>query len=72
MVYRDMDPREILIEVIGDVEEARARLRRAEARMVESGLSDSPGYQEVAEFIGAALRNASVASDAASRKLEGP
>jgi hypothetical protein len=27
MVYRDLDPREVLIEVIGDIEDAKAALR---------------------------------------------
>jgi hypothetical protein len=72
MVYRHMDPYEVLIEVIAEVEEAGIRLRRAEAKMVESDLADRPGYREIAEFIGSALRNARVASDAAARRLEEP
>ncbi len=74
MIYRDMEPREVLTEVIGDIGEAEVRLRRAEAKLIESGLSDRPGYREVAEFIGAALRNARVASEAARRRrrLEEP
>jgi hypothetical protein len=70
MVYGDLDAREVLVEVIGDVEEAKAWLRQAEAKMTESNLSEKPGYREVAEFIGAALRNAHVASDAATRRLK--
>jgi hypothetical protein len=72
MVYGDMDPREVLIEVIGDVEEAKARLRRAGAKMDQSGLSERPGYREISEFIVRALRNAHVASDVATRRLEEP
>jgi hypothetical protein len=50
MVYRDLDPREVLIEVIGDIEDAKVRLSLAEAKMVRSGLtsagsgSSSPTY----------------------------
>lgn len=74
MVYGDMDPREALIEVIADIGEAEVRLRRAEAKLIESGLSDRPGYREIAEFIRAALRNARVASETAQRRrrLEEP
>jgi hypothetical protein len=65
MVYKDLDPREVLIEVIGDIEDAKVRLSLAEAKMVTSGLTDRPGHEEIARFIGAALRYASVATDAA-------
>ncbi len=61
MVYGDMDPREVLIEVIGDIGEAEVRLQRAEAKMVEAELADEPGYRAIMEFLGAAIRNARVA-----------
>ena len=32
-----MDPHEVLIEVIGDIEDAKVRLSLAEAKMVRSG-----------------------------------
>ncbi len=70
MAYRDMDPREVLIEVIGYVEEAKMRLRRAEAKMIGADLADKPGYREIAEFISLALRNANVATHAVRRTLE--
>ncbi len=64
----DMDhPREVVSEVLDDVAEAEQRLRRAEAKMADSGLSEREGYREIAEFIGAALRNVRVASDASTR-----
>ena len=74
MSYRDMDPRQVLIEVIGDVEDAKVRLSLAEAKMMRSGLADRPGYEEIAQFIGAAMRYANVATDAAMTKrgLEQP
>ncbi len=67
-----MDPREVVSEVLGDVAEAEQRLRRAEAKMADSGLSEREGYREIAEFIGAALRNVRVTSDASTRRLKGP
>ena len=63
-----MDPREALLEVVGDVEEAKVRLRWAEAKMIESGLSEKPAYREVAAFIDSAMRNVQVASEAALRR----
>lgn len=63
-----MDPHEVLIEVIGDIEDAKVRLSLAEAKMVRSGLTDSPGHEEIARFIGSALRYASVATDAAVQR----
>jgi hypothetical protein len=67
-----MDPHEILIEVIGDIEDAKVRLSLAETKMVSSGLTDRPGHEEIVRFIGSALRYASVATDAAveRRQLE--
>ncbi len=59
MAYRDMQPYQVLIEVIGDIEDAKVRLSLAEAKMMSSGLTDRPGYEEVARFIGAAMRAAS-------------
>ncbi len=74
MAYRDMHPYQVLIEVIGDIEDAKVRLSLAEAKMMSSGLTDRPGYEEVARFIGTAIRYANVATDAASRRrrLEEP
>ena len=40
MVYRDLDPREVLIEVVGDIEDAKVRLSLAEAKMGMSGLTE--------------------------------
>ena len=68
MVYRDLDPREVLIEVIGDIEGAKVRLSLAEAKMARSGLIDRPGHEEIARFFGSALRYASVATDAAMQR----
>jgi hypothetical protein len=72
IVYRHMDPHEVLIEVIGDIEDAKVRLSLAEAKIVRSGLMDRPGHEEIVRFIGSALRYANVATDAAMqrRKLE--
>ncbi len=71
-MYRHMDPHEVLIDVIGDIEDAKVRLSLAEAKTVRSGLTDRPGQQEIARFVGSALRYASVATDAAvqRRRLE--
>ena len=63
-----MDPREVLIEVISDIEDAKLRLSLAEAKMIRSGLTDRPGHEEIARFIGSALRYASVATDAALQR----
>jgi hypothetical protein len=72
MVYRNKEPHEVLTEVLGDIEDAKVRLSLAEAKMVRSGLTDMPGHEEIARFIGSALRYASVATDAAiqRRRLE--
>jgi hypothetical protein len=69
--HRDMDPHEVVSEVLDDVAEAEQRLRQAEARMASSGLSEREGYRKIAEFIGAALRNVRVASEASKRRLKG-
>jgi hypothetical protein len=68
MVYRDLDPQEVLIEVIGDIEDAKLRLSLAEAKIIRTGLTDKPGHEEIARFIGSALRYASVATDAATQR----
>ena len=68
MVYKELDPREVLIEVIGEIEDAKVRLSLAEAKMVRSGLTERPGHEEIVRFIGSALRYASVATDAAMQK----
>jgi hypothetical protein len=67
MVYRNLDPHEVLIEVIGDIEDAKLRLNLAEAKMVRSGLTDRPGHEEIVRFIGVAQRYAEVATKAALR-----
>jgi hypothetical protein len=67
MVYRDLGPREVLFEVIGDIEDAKVRLSLAEAKMVRSGLTDKPGHEEIGRFIAAAQRYAEVATKAALR-----
>jgi hypothetical protein len=68
MVYKKLDPREVLIEVIGDIEDAKLRLSLAEAKMIRSGLTERPGHEEITRFIGSALRYASVATDAALQR----
>ena len=68
MVYKDLDPQEVLIEVIGDIEDAKVRLSLAEAKMVRSGLTNRPGHEEITRFIGSALRYAGVATDAAMER----
>jgi hypothetical protein len=65
MVYRDLDPTEVLIEVIGDIEAAKVRLSLAEAKMYMAGLTERPGHEEIVRFIGAAQRYAEVATKAA-------
>ena len=67
MVYRDLDPREVLSEVVGDIEDAKVRLSLAEAKMGMSGLTERPEHEEMVRFIGAALRYAEVATKAALR-----
>ena len=68
MAYDDMNPSQVLMEVIGDVENAKVKLSLAEAKMSRSGLTESPDYEEVARFIGAAMRYANVATYAAMQK----
>ena len=74
MAYNHMNPSQVLIEVIGDVEDAKVRLSLAEAKMIRSGLTERPDYEEVARFIGAAMRYANVATYTAmqKRRLEEP
>ena len=67
MVYRDLDPREVLIEVVGDIEDAKVRLSLAEAKMGMSGLTERREHEEMVRFIGAAQRYAEVATKAALR-----
>jgi hypothetical protein len=67
IVYRYMDPHEVLIEVIGDIEDAKVRLSLAEAKLSRSGLTESPDNEEIVRFIGAAQRYAEVATKAALR-----
>ena len=69
MVYKELDPQEVLIEIIGHIEDAKLRLSLAEAKMVRSGLTERPGHEEITRFIGSALRYASVATDAAVQRL---
>jgi len=74
MAYNDINPGQVLMEVIGDVEDAKVKLSLAEAKMIRSGLTESPDYEEVARFIGTAMRYANVATYAAMQKgrLEEP
>jgi hypothetical protein len=67
MVYRDLEPREVLFEVIGDIEDAKVRLSLAEAKMGMSGLTEGPEHEEMVRCIGAAQRCAEVATKAALR-----
>jgi hypothetical protein len=67
MVYRELNPREVLIEVIGDIEDAKLRLSLAEAKMGMSGLTETPEHEEMVRFIGLAQRYAEVATKAALR-----
>ena len=67
MVYRDLGPREVLIEVIDDIEDAKVRLSLAEAKMVRSSLTERPGHEEIGRFIVVAQRYAEVATKAALR-----
>ena len=72
MVYSHLDAREVLIEVIGDIEDAKIKLGLAAAKMDKSGLKQRPEHEEIARFIGVAQRYAGVATKAAlrSRGLE--
>ncbi len=74
MAYRDMGPSQVLMEVISDIKDAKVRLSLAEAKMIRSGLTERPDYEEVARFVGAAMRYANVATYAAmqKRRLEEP
>jgi len=65
MVYRNLDPNEVLVEVIDDIEDAKVRLSLAEAKLGRSGLAERPGHEEIARFISTALRYADVATKAA-------
>jgi hypothetical protein len=67
-----LDPPEVLIEVIGDMEEVKVRLSLAEAKMRRSGLADKAEHEEITRFISTALRYAEVATKAAreSQRLE--
>ena len=74
MAYNHMNPSQVLMEVIGDVEDAKVRLSLAEAKMIRSGLTERPDYEEVVRFIDTAMRYADVATYAAMQKqrLEEP
>jgi hypothetical protein len=67
MVYRYLDAHEVLIEVIGDIEDAKVKLSLAVAKMDRSGLTQRPEHEEIVRFIGAAQRYAGVATKAALR-----
>jgi hypothetical protein len=71
MVYRNLDPQEVLIEVVGDIETAKVKLSLAEAKMDRSGLTERPDHEEIVRFIGAAQRYAEVATKAALRSRQG-
>ncbi len=70
MAYNDADPREILSDVIDDLEEAQTGLRRALTRMIQSSLAGTTEYQELIGFIALTLQNAGIASDAARQRLD--
>ena len=67
MVYRYLDAHEVLIEVIGDIEDAKIKLSLAVAKMDRSGLAQRPEHEEIVRFIGVAQRYAGVATKAALR-----
>jgi hypothetical protein len=65
-----MAPYEVLTDVLSDLESGKVRLRAAQDKLVEAGLAYSPGYQEIGEFISAALRNTKVATEITLRRCE--
>ena len=58
MDYGNIEPDEVLREVIDDLALATSTLERAQRRMVNSFLADSPDYEELSILIDTATRSA--------------
>jgi hypothetical protein len=71
--HGDMDqPRKGLAEVIENLVEAESTLLLAQAVMLDSSLSDRPGYRSIVENISAALASTRGALAEAHHKLHEP
>lgn len=64
------EPHAVLIEILGDLEQARHKLNRARDRMIDSFLIDRPNYESIGESIEEALRRAEAAEEAVMRKVK--
>lgn len=72
MDYSNMDPHEVLIEVIADIEVSHARMMVARNKMIDSSLAARPGYEHLAARIGSALVSSHAALEEANRMIGEP
>ncbi len=69
MGYENIEPQEVLGEVIEDLAEAEGRMRAARDKMGDSFLADSEDYESIADHIDSALASARAALAEAHHKL---
>ncbi len=69
MDYENMEPHEVLSQVIEDLAEAEGRMRGARDKMDDSFLADSEDYESILDHIDSALASAAAALIEAHHKL---
>ena len=69
MDHENMEPHQVLSEIIEDLAEAEGRMRGARDKMDDSFLEDSEDYKSIAEHIDSALASAGAALAEAHHKL---
>ncbi len=72
MDYRNMDPHEVLMEVIADIEVGQASMMAARNKMIDSSLANRPDYGHLAARIGSVLVSCDAALDEANRMISEP
>lgn len=69
MDYENIEPHEVLIEIIEDLAEAEGRLRAARDKIGDPFLADSEDYESIADHLDSALASAEAALAEAHHKL---
>jgi hypothetical protein len=72
MDYKNVDPHEVLLEVIADIEVGHARMLAARNTMIDSSLASRQGYEHLAARINSTLVSSDAALDEANRMLGEP
>lgn len=72
MNHENMEPHEVMSQVIEDLAEAEGRMRTARDKMSDSFLASGAGYESIAAYIDSALASAGAALAEVHNKLHEP